>query len=447
MVPTYTLQRPGGMFIAVMPCWPRSSGTASSSTVPSKASVKVVIGMRNNLYLLLRTVDHVVIRTAGCRILMWALFACLFAPVTSSAHLLNMTELHLDSTHPTSTKLKIKIDLGQSLMTAEEYWNASTSDIQEQSIIIKDIADEIKSGVRLTVDDRSVDFELHSWSLEASSLEAIKNPFSPQMAQLVFNLNSTMPSEGSVEIQIGEQLEVPWPALLRMDHASSPLPVSRLLTESERSSRPITFGSYLETPEEELSAKAVLAIQTLVPGLKWIALGFQHIIPKGLDHIVFVLGLFFLSTGVKTLILQVSCFTLAHSLTLGMATFGLVSAPGSIVEPLIAASIICIALDNLYSESLARWRLMMVTLFGLLHGLGFASVLSGLDLSRENFLSSLLLFNIGVEIGQLTVLMMAFVAVGWMRSWSQYTERVARPATISIAGIGTYWLINRIAFI
>ena len=88
----------------------------------------------------------------------------------------------------------------------------------------------------------------------------------------------------------------------------------------------------------------------------------------------------------------------------------------------------------------------MVTLFGLLHGLGFASVLSGLDLPRR-FPVVASLFNIGVEIGQLIVLMMAFVAVGWMRSWSQYTERVARPATISIAGIGTYWLINRIAFI
>ena len=173
---------------------------------------------------------------------------------------------------PYQHKIEDKIDLGQSLMTAEEYWNASTSDIQEQSITIREIADEIKSGVRLTVDDRSVDFELHSWNLEASSLEAIKNPFSPQMAQLVFDLNSTLPSEGSVEIQIDEQLEVPWPALLRMDHASSPLPISRLLTESERSSRPIRFGNYLETPEEELSAKAVLAIQTLVPGLKWIAL-------------------------------------------------------------------------------------------------------------------------------------------------------------------------------
>ena len=435
------------MFIASLMRKRNYSGTKFLSTVFSKASIQTANGMHDKLNLPPSNVYRGVTRTACRQFLLWALLASLFVPATSSAHLLNMTELHLDSIHPTSTKLKIKIDLGQSLMTAEEYWNASTSDIKEQSIIIKEIGDQLKSGVQVVVDDRSVDFELQSWNLEASSLEAIKNPFSPQMAQLIFDLKSTMPSEGSVEIRIGEQLEVPWPALLRVDHASSPLPISRLLTKSERSSRPIAFGDYRETLEEEYSAKAVLAIQTLVPGLKWIALGFQHIIPKGLDHIVFVLGLFFLSTGVKTLILQVSCFTLAHSLTLGLATFGLVSAPGAIVEPLIAASIICIALDNLYSESLARWRLMMVTLFGLLHGLGFASVLSGLDLPRENFLSSLLLFNIGVEIGQLTVLMMAFVAVGWMRSWSQYTERVARPATISIAGIGAYWLINRIAFI
>ena len=435
------------MFIAGLMHQRNYSGTKFLSTVFSKAYIKTVNGMHDKLKLPPSNVYRGVTRKACCQFLLWALLASLLVPATSSAHLLNMTELHLDSIHPTSTKLKIKIDLGQSLMTAEEYWNASTSDIKEQSIIIKEIADQLKSGVQVVVDDRSVDFELQSWILEASSLEAIKNPFSPQMAQLIFDLKSTVPPECSVEIRIGEQLEVPWPALLRVDHASSPLPISRLLTESERSSRPIAFGDYRETPEEVFSAKAVLAIKKLVPGLKWIALGFQHIIPKGLDHIVFVLGLFFLSTGVKTLILQVSCFTLAHSLTLGLATLGLVSAPGAIVEPLIAASIICIALDNLYSDSLARWRLMMVTLFGLLHGLGFASVLSGLDLPRENFLSSLLLFNIGVEIGQLTVLMMAFVAVGWMRSWSQYTERVARPATISIAGIGTYWLINRIAFI
>jgi hypothetical protein len=404
--------------------------------------------MRNNLPMLANFSDNGITRRGICALLLWVPFAFSLAPATSSAHLLNMTEIHLDATQPNSVKLDIDIDLGQSLMTAEEYWSAASSDSNNQAEALRPIASQIESGLQVKVDGSAVSFELDSWQLTASSLQAINNPFSPQMAQLFFRLEAPIPADASVELLIDDRLEVPWPALVRVDHSASLLPTSRLLTERERSSRPIFFGEKAASTEgENLSTKAVLAVQALAPGLEWIALGFQHIIPRGLDHIVFVLGLFFLSTGVRQLILQVSCFTLAHSLTLGMATFGLVSAPGAIVEPLIAASIICIALDNLYSESLARWRLMMVTLFGLLHGLGFASVLSGLDLPRENFLSSLLLFNIGVEIGQLTVLMMAFVAVGWMRSWSQYTERVARPATISIAGIGTYWLINRIAFI
>jgi hypothetical protein len=182
-----------------------------------------------------------------------------------------------------------------------------------------------------------------------------------------------------------------------------------------------------------------------VPGLSWLAIGFQHIIPWGLDHIVFVLGLFFLSTKLSTLFYQVSCFTVAHSITLGLATLGIVSVPASIIEPLIAASIIFIAVDNLYNHFLARWRLVVVTLFGLLHGLGFASALSELMLPAENFTMALLMFNLGVEAGQITVLALAFAAVGWLRSWTAYTERVARPATMTIAGVGTYWLIKRVA--
>jgi hypothetical protein len=88
-----------------------------------------------------------------------------------------------------------------------------------------------------------------------------------------------------------------------------------------------------------------------------------------------------------------------------------------------------------------------VTLFGLLHGLGFAAVLSELILPSENFYSALLFFNLGVEAGQLTVLLLAFAAVGWLRNWSQYTNRVSRPATVTIAGVGTYWLIKRVTLI
>ena len=422
-------------------------GTIGINDLPQFAS-KVIIGMRNQLTVSSNTVDNGITRRAVCRLMLWVPFALSLVPATASAHLLNMTEIHLDATQPDNVNLDIDIDLGQSLMTAEEYWSATSSNLTEQAEALRPIASEIKSGLQVKVNGIVVSIELDSWQLTASSLQAIKNPLSPQMAQLFFKLKSPIPADASVELLINDQLEVPWPALLRLDHAASLLPTSRLLTEKERSSRPIFLGEKAESIEGEgFSTNAVLAVQALAPGLKWIALGFQHIIPRGLDHIVFVLGLFFLSTGLRQLILQVSCFTLAHSLTLGLATFGIVSVPASIVEPLIAASIVCIALDNLHSEKIARWRLAMVTLFGLLHGLGFASVLNDLDLPPQDFLSSLLLFNLGVEVGQLTVLAIAFLAVGWMHRWAQYAERVARPATITIAGIGAYWFIKRVSVI
>ena len=424
-----------------------SNRTTDINDLPRQAS-KVILGMRNNLPMLSNFSDNGITRRGICRLLLWVPFAFSLAPATSSAHLLNMTEIHLDATQPNSVKLDIDIDLGQSLMTAEEYWSAASSDSNNQAEVLRPIASQIESGLQVKVDGSAVSFELDSWQLTASSLQAINNPFSPQMAQLVFRLEAPIPADASVELLIDDRLEVPWPALVRVDHSASLLPTSRLLTERERSSRPIFFGEKAASTEgENLSTKAVLAVQALAPGLEWIALGFQHIIPRGLDHIVFVLGLFFLSTGVRQLILQVSCFTVAHSLTLGLATFGIVSVPASIVEPLIAASIVCIALDNLHSEKIARWRLLMVTLFGLLHGLGFASVLSDLDLPPQDFLSSLLLFNLGVEVGQLTVLAIAFIAVGWMQRWAQYAKRVARPATITIAGIGAYWFIKRVSVI
>ncbi|MDA0963181.1 MAG: HupE/UreJ family protein, partial [Proteobacteria bacterium] len=107
----------------------------------------------------------------------------------------------------------------------------------------------------------------------------------------------------------------------------------------------------------------------------YIPVGFDHILPKGLDHILFVLGLFFLSTRLRPLIWQVSAFTLAHTVTLALGALGYVNIPGSIVEPLIAASIVYVAVENLFSDGLSRWRPLVIFGFGLLHGLGFASVL------------------------------------------------------------------------
>lgn len=376
----------------------------------------------------------------------------LFITTVAQAHLLNMTDLHLDTTNPDAVTLRVKIDLGQSLLSPEEYWRMVHMDPSEQLENLEPVANKLLDGLSIFVNDVRATAHLENWTLEAASLEAIENPLSPQMAELTFNFgnlglaSSTALANASIEMRIAEWLEVPWPALLRIDSASRELPVSRLLTSSDRSSRSVPLSADPAQTGSTFAGKLAAAFQGWIPGLSWLAIGFQHIIPWGLDHIVFVLGLFFLSTRLSTLFYQVSCFTVAHSLSLGLATLGMVSVPASIVEPLIAASIIFIAVDNLYSHVLARWRLVVVTLFGLLHGLGFASALSALMLPAENFYTALLMFNLGVEAGQIAVLILAFAAVGWLRSWTAYTERVARPATVTIAGVGTYWLLKRVIF-
>ncbi|WP_439122976.1 HupE/UreJ family protein [Marivita sp.] len=143
----------------------------------------------------------------------------------------------------------------------------------------------------------------------------------------------------------------------------------------------------------------------------YIPVGFDHILPKGLDHILFVLGLFFLSTRMAPLLWQVSAFTLAHTITLAMAVLGIVTVPGSIVEPLIAASIVYVAVENIVSDKLQRWRPFVIFGFGLLHGLGFASVLGEFGLPDGQVVPALIGFNIGVEFGQLTVIAIAFILV------------------------------------
>ena len=178
----------------------------------------------------------------------------------------------------------------------------------------------------------------------------------------------------------------------------------------------------------------------------YIPVGFDHILPKGLDHILFVLGLFFLSTRLGPLLWQISAFTLAHTVTLALGALGWVNVPGSVVEPLIAASIVYVAVENLFTSGLNPWRPALVFGFGLLHGLGFASVLGEFGLPEGAFIPALVGFNIGVELGQLTVIAIAFVLVGWFARRDWYRPFIAMPASVAIAAVGAYWVVERVFF-
>jgi len=177
----------------------------------------------------------------------------------------------------------------------------------------------------------------------------------------------------------------------------------------------------------------------------YIPVGFTHIIPKGLDHILFVLGLFFLATALKPLVLQISVFTLAHTITLLLGALGWVSVPSTVVEPLIALSIVFVAVENIFTDTLHRWRMVLIFFFGLLHGLGFASVLAEFGLPSIQFIPALLGFNIGVEVGQLFVVAIAFFAIAvWCRNRSWYRRLIVVPASILIAAIGCWWFVERV---
>ncbi len=178
--------------------------------------------------------------------------------------------------------------------------------------------------------------------------------------------------------------------------------------------------------------------------LLFIKAGIEHIIPKGLDHILFVLGIFFSSLILGSLLWQVTAFTLAHTITLALAALGFVQIPGALVEPLIALSIVWVAVENCLFKQTNKWRPLIVFGFGLLHGLGFATVLSQYGLPKGNLVPSLLAFNIGVELGQLLVLFTAAVMVWLIRSKSWYRQRVQIPASLMIALVGLFWFIERV---
>ena len=186
-------------------------------------------------------------------------------------------------------------------------------------------------------------------------------------------------------------------------------------------------------------------IDRLGTAWRYLTLGFTHIVPKGLDHVLFVLGIYLLSTRARSVLWQVSAFTVAHSITLGLSMYGVLTVSPAIVEPLIALSIAYVAVENIFVSELKSRRVALVFAFGLLHGMGFAGVLQELGLPRSEFVTALVTFNLGVEAGQLAVIGAAFLLVGfhWShRAW--YRTRIVVPVSALIACLAVYWTIARL---
>jgi hydrogenase/urease accessory protein HupE len=178
---------------------------------------------------------------------------------------------------------------------------------------------------------------------------------------------------------------------------------------------------------------------------QYLSLGFRHILPQGLDHILFVLGIVLLTTELKPVLVQVTAFTIAHSVTLGLAMYGIISLSPRIVEPLIALSVAYVAIENIFLGRITLWRPAVVFGFGLLHGMGFAGALRELRLPEAEFLPALVSFNLGIELAQIAIVAAVFLTIAmWHRDKPWYRPRFVLPASAAIAATALFWTVQRI---
>src|SRR5213596_1016926 len=179
---------------------------------------------------------------------------------------------------------------------------------------------------------------------------------------------------------------------------------------------------------------------------KFVPAGIHHIL-IGPDHLLFLVGLLLLGGSIRYLAVVVSAFTLAHSITLSLAALNLVSPPARIIEPAIALSIVYVGADNLLIRGGRDVRAWIAFAFGFIHGFGFANVLREMDLPARALGWSLFSFNVGVEIGQLLVVVAVTSALAALRSRSEAARRqLAVAGSIVVMAAGAFWFIQRVFF-
>jgi hydrogenase/urease accessory protein HupE len=179
--------------------------------------------------------------------------------------------------------------------------------------------------------------------------------------------------------------------------------------------------------------------------LEFLKLGVEHIL-TGYDHLLFLFGLMVVCRDLRSLLTVITCFTVAHSITLALAALDIVRLPGRIVEPMIAASIAYVGVENLLRGDVPKWRSLIAFFFGLVHGLGFADALRelGINSGRFGIVMPLVGFNLGVEIGQLCVAAMVLPILWNLRRKPVFIRRWVPVFSVAVAFAGSYWMIERI---
>ena len=373
------------------------------------------------------------------------------------AHMLNITVAQVDFDDSPEFQATIQVDFSRALNSPDAYYDLSVLPHDRQEAKIRELTAPLLDDIQFVFGDQIVKPELVSWDVPKAAKDVYENYYIGKMTTLQLK-GEIPPARAPFVLNTLAQTTIEFPLSLTVMRRDHNIHVTRWLELQGESSNPFNYDqgesghTYAASPNvDPLSGAKLSPFQRfwyVQIGALWIylRLGFRHIIPAGIDHILFVLGLFFLGISWRKLLSQTAVFTVAHATTLYLSSQDIISLPPWLVQPAIALSIMFIALENIWKPKLSAFRLGVVFFFGLVHGLGFAAGLKQLPLPKHEFLMALLGFNFGVDFGQLFVLLLAFLAVGWFRNKPWYFARIAVPASGLIAFIGALWTIQRILF-
>lgn len=389
---------------------------------------------------------------------------------------MTLTEVTVSFGTPGTVDVKIGIDLTQILGSPDRYYQFVTEPEAAQQAEVRTVLPQVLAGLQLVIASTPLHLDLQQFSTATANKTLILDS---QMSTLTtFRFTARLPAaQEPIKLRVPIGAPIDYPVVYTWIIPSAHVSVTRWLEDGAHESEPYDWypkaprgnssqpvgqrtGQRAGQPVDQPAGRPVgqpvgamdvaLATPEELPWWRqaalYLRLGFHHIVPEGADHILFVLGLFFLGITWRKLLSQTTVFTIAHATTLFLSTYGIFSLPSRYVEPAIALSIAWIGIENVISPRLGPGRLAVVFGFGLVHGLGFAGSLSDIPFPKHDFLFALLGFNFGVDFGQLFVIAVAFLLVGWFRKEPWFRQRIAIPASLAIAAVGLYWAIQRMLF-
>lgn len=371
----------------------------------------------------------------------------------AQAHLLNMSLVQINFLPQRQVGMQLELDLMVSAGSREAYYALSQLQEPLQHPEIQTLLARMTDAIELEVGGTVVALAPVSIAFPQDGAEAYLDRFSwPRTRIVLRGERADTATESAPVAQVrflgSFVFEEPIAATLQLSQEDRRM--TRWLVPGQVSP-PFDVATWLgsRAPADPAPAPAAAPGLAERAGQLWqyAVLGFRHILPDGIDHLLFVLGLCLGARSLRSLVLLITLFTLSHSLSLGAMALGWVRAPSSVVEPLILGSIVWVAVENLWSRRTLAVRAALVLFFGLIHGLGFAGALRGIGLPAEGLVAALLAFNIGVEVGQLVFIALVMSLLHGLRDSAGYRQGVVAGGSLCVALVAGFWIVRDVLLV